>query len=82
MRIETKTYGEVLEIPIGVLTSPITLVNLMNGNTPVFPELKDIWDKGKISGLKTNEIRDKLIEATNNNIKYKNINNLLKLFQF
>lgn len=81
--IGTKETGDILELPLLILSSPFTLLQVENTDgTHIFDELNARFKALKKSGEAYHNISVKLIKEFENNPKYSDLIKLFKLFNF
>ena len=81
--IGSKDTGDMLELPLIALSSPFTLLQIKDNNgTNVFDQVFNRFQTLKNNGITYHEISETLIREFDGNIKYQNLINLFKLFNF
>ena len=81
--IGSKDTGDVLELPLIALSSPFTLLQIKDNNgANVFDQVFNRFQTLKNNGMTYHEISETLIREFDGNIKYQNLINLFKLFNF
>lgn len=79
--IGTKANGDVLEMPLLALSSPLTLLQLTDSNgTKVFQNMSNRFETLKQQGVDYYEIANTLIDEFKTEPAYHDLINLLKLF--
>lgn len=73
--------GEILEIPLITLNSPLTLIKLKDGEgNYIFDELLRYYNANSEEGVRIHNGVEALIAKYGNSVKYKNLINLFKLY--
>lgn len=81
--IGSKDTGDVLELPLIALSSPFTLLQIKDNNgANVFDQVFNRFQTLKNNGMTYHEISETLIREFDGNVKYQNLINLFKLFNF
>lgn len=81
--IGTKESGDVLELPLIALSSPFTLLQIKDNNgVNVFDQVFNRFQTLEKNGITQHEISETLIKEFDGNVKYQNLINLFKLFNF
>lgn len=81
--IGSKETGDILELPLIALSSPFTLLQTKDNNeNNVFDQVFNRFQVLQKNGITYHEISKTLIEEFDGNIKYQNLVNLFKLFNF
>lgn len=81
--IGSKDTGDVLELPLIALSSPFTLLQIKDNNRAnVFNQVFNRFQTLKNNGMTYHEISETLIREFDGNVKYQNLINLFKLFNF
>lgn len=81
--IGSRDTGDILELPLIALSSPFTLLQVKDSNRAnVFDQVYNRFQALKNSGITYHEISENLIKEFEGNIKYHNLINLFKLFNF
>ena len=80
--IGTESTGNILELPLLALSSPFTLVQTVENNLPVFPDMKAEYDKLRNQGVSAPDISAAMIKKFSNNPKYQALVDLFELFNF
>ena len=79
----SKDTGDVLELPLIALSSPFTLLQIKDNNgANVFDQVFNRFQTLKNNGMTYHEISETLIREFDGNVKYQNLINLFKLFNF
>lgn len=81
--IGSETTGDLLEMPLLTLANVMSICQYKDIDGQYkFPDLANIVESGKNTNLPYHKILSNLLAQCNNNPAYKNIANLIKLYQF
>ena len=81
--IGSRDTGDVLELPLIALSSPFTLLQIKDNNgANAFNQVFNRFQTLKNNGMTYHEISETLIREFDGNVKYQNLINLFKLFNF
>lgn len=79
---KTAENGEFLEIPVLSLTSPFTFIQIVKNGQKVFPDLDETYNQLKERGVQKHIIIEELLRICNTKPQYRNIGNLLRLYNY
>lgn len=81
--IGSKETGDILELPLIALSSPFTLLQIKDSsNENVFGEVLDRFKSLEKEQMSLHDIALNLIQEFDGNVRYQNLINLIKLFNF